>query len=376
MPWTISRREEVDVYLMTRSYGLYAFIALVAGEAFWYNRIRRKKIEYVGDRDPNNQDREKRGVCWWPDPPEGGGESFHGMWRADQPHGHGIFRWFDGDRYLGAWNSGELEGYGVYQYSSIGAHPNDRYEGAYHKGIRQGSGVYRYGKDMEGGVYMGEWLQGKMNGCGFMLYPDGEHYIGDWKADLKHGTGLYIWGPGSGDVSGDKYEGQFKDGKACGIGRTVFSDGGWHKGHYFDGQMHGWGVMRTADGYQYVGQWKNDEMNGEFMSFMSFGMQEEKEVQEYAAGDLIGQRAYDSGKDWADLEAPGYEAARDGDMSADEARTHVPTVTERAKRAKLSQTMARSAADEAKYYCKAAMKYRDFKRAWYGMKQYVVLGED
>ena len=53
-----------------------------------------------------------------------------------------------------------------------------RYEGAYHKGIRQGSGVYRYGKNNEGGVYMGEWLQGKMNGCGFMLYPDGEHYIG------------------------------------------------------------------------------------------------------------------------------------------------------------------------------------------------------
>lgn len=25
---------------------------------------------------------------------------------------------------------------------------------------------------------MGEWLQGKMHGAGFMLYPDGEHYIG------------------------------------------------------------------------------------------------------------------------------------------------------------------------------------------------------
>jgi hypothetical protein len=29
-----------------------------------------------------------------------------------------------------------------------------------------------------GGVYMGEWIQGKMHGQGFMLYPDGEHYIG------------------------------------------------------------------------------------------------------------------------------------------------------------------------------------------------------
>ena len=40
---------------------------------------------------------------------------------------------------------------------------------------------------------------------------DGEHYIGLWSADQKHGLGTYVWGPGSGDVAGDKYEGQFKE---------------------------------------------------------------------------------------------------------------------------------------------------------------------
>ena len=40
---------------------------------------------------------------------------------------------------------------------------------------------------------------------------DGEHYIGLWRADQKHGLGTYVWGPGSGDVAGDKYEGQFKE---------------------------------------------------------------------------------------------------------------------------------------------------------------------
>ena len=36
--------------------------------------------------------------------------------RICQPHGHGVFRWFDGDKYLGAWNDGVcgvLEGVGV-----------------------------------------------------------------------------------------------------------------------------------------------------------------------------------------------------------------------------------------------------------------------
>lgn len=37
---------------------------------------------------------------------QGGGESFHGLWRSDQPHGHGVFRWFDGDKYLGSWKDG------------------------------------------------------------------------------------------------------------------------------------------------------------------------------------------------------------------------------------------------------------------------------
>ena len=66
----------------------------------------------------------------------------------------------------------------MYSGSSLNWRLHGRYEGAYHKGVRQGSGIYKYGNGMEGGVYMGEWIQGKMNGQGFMLYPDGEHYIG------------------------------------------------------------------------------------------------------------------------------------------------------------------------------------------------------
>jgi len=48
MPWTISRRDEIDAYLMTRDYGPYAMIAVLPGPSFWYNRIRRKKVDYVG----------------------------------------------------------------------------------------------------------------------------------------------------------------------------------------------------------------------------------------------------------------------------------------------------------------------------------------
>jgi hypothetical protein len=47
LPWTISRREEVDSYLVTRSFGPYALLTLALGESFWYNRIKHSKMAYM-----------------------------------------------------------------------------------------------------------------------------------------------------------------------------------------------------------------------------------------------------------------------------------------------------------------------------------------
>ena len=127
--------------------------------------------------------------------------------------------------------------------------------------------------------------------------------------DLKHGTGIYVWGRSSVDNAGDKYEGQFQDGNASGVGRTTFEDGysvcmfthtkheprteilgykktlkrkekeqasahsecemvgfvhrGWHKGRYFKGKMHGWGIMRTGSSAML---WHNQSIGVEYFS--------------------------------------------------------------------------------------------------------------
>lgn len=57
--------------------------------------------------------------------------------------------------------------------------------------MRQGTGVYYYAGN-DGGIYIGEWLRGKMNGHGMMMYPDGEYYIGRWKYDQKEGHGVCL----------------------------------------------------------------------------------------------------------------------------------------------------------------------------------------
>lgn len=56
----------------------------------------------------------------------GAAESYFGLWREDQPNGHGLFRWFDGDLYLGEWNIGKMQGYGVYQYGPDGQYAHDK----------------------------------------------------------------------------------------------------------------------------------------------------------------------------------------------------------------------------------------------------------
>jgi len=119
-PWNTYRAEEIETNIRKRDTFPAGF-----GRKFWYNRIRIKKTVYWGDRN-GEEERDMRGVCVWPDPPVGGGESYYGLFQHNQPHGFGIFRWFEGDMYLGEWKEGALEGYGVYVYSKNGLFPGDR----------------------------------------------------------------------------------------------------------------------------------------------------------------------------------------------------------------------------------------------------------
>ena len=54
---------------------------------------------------------------------------------------------------------------------------------------------------------MGEWKDGRRNGQGTHLSPDGKKYEGEWKDDKKHGQGTETY------LDGSKYVGEFKNGK-------------------------------------------------------------------------------------------------------------------------------------------------------------------
>ena len=107
---------------------------------------------------------------------------------------------------------------------------------------------------LENGIYEGEILEGKPDGCGIAKYNDGGVYDGYWKKGLFNGKGTYTWS------DGDKYEGQWNKNKRNGQGSYMWSDGRKYVGEWEKGDRTGQGTLYNADGsISYSGQWINDE---------------------------------------------------------------------------------------------------------------------
>lgn len=85
-----------------------------------------------------------------------------------------------------------------------------------------------------GNKWMGEWKDGKMNGKGTCIYSDGRKYVGEWKNNQWNGQGtLHIW------EGYEFYVGGFKDGRFHGkgvytrpseVGPPIEDKGIWNNG--------------------------------------------------------------------------------------------------------------------------------------------------
>ena len=88
---------------------------------------------------------------------------------------------------------------------------------------------------------------------------DGDKYIGEWKDGKKHGQeGTYF-----SSAFGGLYVGEFKDGKMIGQGTGAFYNGDKYVGEFKDGKMNGQGTYTFAYGDHYVGEWKDGKKHGQ-----------------------------------------------------------------------------------------------------------------
>lgn len=81
-----------------------------------------------------------------------------------------------------------------------------------------------------GDKYVGEWRDGKMNGQGTYTYSNGNRYVGEWWDDKKNGRGIYTWS------NGNSYVGGWRDDKHHGQGTHTWPGGAKYVGEWRDGQ--------------------------------------------------------------------------------------------------------------------------------------------
>ena len=74
------------------------------------------------------------------------------------------------------------------------------------------------------------------------------------KGDCSNGYGTYTW------ANGDKYVGEYKDGKYHGQGTYTYANGDKYVGEWKDDKRYGQGTFTAADGRVYKGIWENNEL--------------------------------------------------------------------------------------------------------------------
>ena len=113
-----------------------------------------------------------------------------------------------------------------------------------------------------GDKYVGEWKDGKYSGQGTYTFGHssewaGDKYVGEYKNGKRHGQGTFTF------ASGNKYVGEWKDDKYNGQGTYTFASGNKYVGEFKNGKKHGQGTFTFASGNKYVGEFKNGKYNGQ-----------------------------------------------------------------------------------------------------------------
>ncbi|MEM8974197.1 MAG: peptidoglycan-binding protein [Pseudomonadota bacterium] len=122
-------------------------------------------------------------------------------------------------------------------------------------GVAQGRGklqlTWQYRGRRLGISFDGEYRNGRANGLGTITYSNGDRFAGHFENGKRHGEGVFAW------VGGTYYKGQFENGLRHGLGLVVFPKGDRYEGQWQHGKPHGAGTFTTSDGVAEKREWRN-----------------------------------------------------------------------------------------------------------------------
>ncbi|RHZ32808.1 hypothetical protein DYB31_011995, partial [Aphanomyces astaci] len=133
------------------------------------------------------------------------------------------------------------------------------YEGKEDQGLRSGQGTLTFGN---GDTYVGEFSKGFRHGRGRYTYLRGTVvYDGEWRRSLRHGHGKEVCRDASQRIRWS-YEGAYENDKKHGRGVERKAAQGTYVGSFVHDLKDGAGVMTWHNGNTYDGQWKDGRMCG------------------------------------------------------------------------------------------------------------------
>ncbi len=110
-------------------------------------------------------------------------------------------------------------------------------------------------KTKNGDKYIGEWRNGKYFGTGSYFFKNGDEYFGEWKDNKFEGIGTYKF------KNGNKFIGQHKSGKFNGFGTFVYNSGARDVGEWKEGKLNGQAIQYNFDGtIKLQGIFKDDKL--------------------------------------------------------------------------------------------------------------------
>ena len=128
------------------------------------------------------------------------------------------------------------------------------YEGNFHKNMRDGKGRIEF--LLTGDRYEGDFKNDKITGKGTYIWKNGCQYTGDFVNGEMNGEGKFTW------PNGSEYEGEYANGIREGLGKLTWSNGKVFKGIFKKGKPKGKGILEYG-GNKYNVVYKN----GSFRKF-------------------------------------------------------------------------------------------------------------
>lgn len=116
-----------------------------------------------------------------------------------------------------------------------------------------GYGTYQY---TNGDKYIGDFCQGKPNGKGILYFANGNKYLGAWEEGHRQGDGKLILD------KGHIYKGQFKRDQFYGKGEMDYANGDRYIGDFQNSKPNGNGTYYFKTDNRYEGQFQEGKFNG------------------------------------------------------------------------------------------------------------------